>query len=374
MQILSTPQGDFKLARFPFKNKETLRAWDAADEYLLKQVSETTLVATPRVLILNDHFGALTVALAAYQPTVVTDSYLSHQGILQNLSRNDGVLDNPILDSVTPLSGHYDLVLVKVPKTLALLEDQLIRLKPHISSKTVVIGAGMARHIHKSTLALFSRIIGETKTSLAVKKARLIFSQVDTHIPSMVSPYPSSYLLEGTDYTVLNHANVFSRDSLDIGTRVLLKHLPTGVEGEVIDLGCGNGIVGLMLAAQNPMAELRFVDESYMAVASAKANFINAFGRDRQAQFEVTDCLQGVAQASAQLIINNPPFHQQHVVGDHIAWQMFKQSFHVLKPGGELWVIGNRHLQYGAKLKRLFGNSDVVAADRKFTIFKALKK
>ena len=46
----------------------------------------------------------------------------------------------------------------------------------------------------------------------------------------------------------------------------------------------------------------------------------------------------------------------------------------VLVKGGELWVIGNRHLGYHAKLKHLFGNCEVVASNKKFTLLKALKK
>ena len=52
------------------------------------------------------------------------------------------------------------------------------------------------------------------------------------------------------------------------------------------------------------------------------------------------------------LIICNPPFHQQNIVGDQIALSMFKQSFRVLRNGGELWVIGNRHLGYHSRVEK----------------------
>jgi 16S rRNA (guanine1207-N2)-methyltransferase len=43
------------------------------------------------------------------------------------------------------------------------------------------------------------------------------------------------------------------------------------------------------------------------------------------------------------LILCNPPFHQQNTIGSHIAMRMFKQARQVvLRSGGELWVIGNR--------------------------------
>lgn len=107
-----------------------------------------------------------------------------------------------------------------------MLEDQLIRIKPFISSSTTFVAAGMVKSIHTSTLKLFEKYIGPTKTSLARKKARLIFSKVDDQIKATKSPYPKSYTLEGTGYEIVNHANVFSRESLDIGTRFFLQHIP----------------------------------------------------------------------------------------------------------------------------------------------------
>jgi len=81
--------------------------------------------------------------------------------------------------------------------------------------------------------------------------------------------------------------------------------------------------------------------------------------------------LMEVESESADLILCNPPFHQQNTVGDQIAVSLFKQSQRVLRKGGELWVIGNRHLDYHTYLNRLFGAHAVVASNSKFVIVKA---
>ena len=142
----------------------------------------------------------------------------------------------------------------------------------------------------------------------------------------------------------------------------------------IIDLGCGNGLLGLMAAERNPLATLHFVDESFMAVASAKDNFSRAYELNRPATFTVGDGLCDFEASSADLILCNPPFHQQHTVGDQIAVSLFIQSRRVLRKGGELWVIGNRHLNYHSQLQRLFGNHHVIAANAKFIIIKAAVK
>lgn len=375
METLKAPQGEVKLARYPYNKKTLLRAWSAADEYLLNYLYDEEQVTESNILIINDSFGALTIALAKYNNiTVWTDSWLSQEGLKQNLTNNELPADNiKIMNSVDAPEGKYDLVLLKIPKSLALLEDQLARLKPYVTATTKIIATGMAKSIHTSTLKLFEKYIGETKTSLAKKKARLIFSQVDCSL-SIKSPYPKSYVLEKTDFQLTNHANVFSRESLDIGTRFFLQHLPQSERYKrIIDLACGNGVVGLIAAEKNPSAEILFLDESYMAVESARENVKNNLSSIKNAHFNVGDCLTGIEDDSVDLILNNPPFHQDNAVGDEVAWRMFNQSKDVLKKNGELWVIGNRHLAYHIKLKKIFTNCEVVATNKKFVILKTTK-
>jgi 16S rRNA (guanine1207-N2)-methyltransferase len=372
--LLTVAQGEFELNRLPKRPRELLRAWDAADEYLLDTLAEELKPPVDvRILILNDMFGALAVALSSFQPQAVSDSYLSQQATRLNLAANNLPEHSArLMNSLEALEGVFDLVLIKVPKTLALLEDELIRLHPHLTPSTKVIVAGMIKTLPSSIWKMLERLVGPTTTSLTRKKARLIFATPDAELVVPPSPYPVCYRLEGTEYLISNHANVFSRDSLDIGTRFFLQHLPARQDAcDIIDLGCGNGLVGLIAAERNPAATVHFVDESFMAVASARNNFHRAFGQERDATFLVGDGLMDFDSASADIIFCNPPFHQQNTVGDQIAGSMFKQSRRVLQKGGELWVIGNRHLAYHLNLNRLFGAHSVVAANSKFVILKA---
>jgi 23S rRNA (guanine1835-N2)-methyltransferase len=372
---LSVAQGEFELNRLPKRPRELLRAWDAADEYLLDTLAEQLKQPDgARVLILNDSFGALAVALSAFRPHAVSDSYLSQQATRLNLAANDLPEHSvSLLSSLDLLEGVFDLVLIKAPKTLALLEDELIRLHPHLTASTQVIVGGMIKTLPPSVWKLLERLVGPTTTSLARKKARLIFASLDVGLIVPPSPYPVCYRLENTEYLISNHANVFSRDSLDIGTRFFLQHLPSRQGAcDIIDLGCGNGVVGLIAAERSPAATVHFVDESFMAVASAKDNFQRVFGHRREATFQVGNGLMEVEPESADLILCNPPFHQQNTVGDQIAVSLFKQSQRVLRKGGELWVIGNRHLDYHNTLNRLFGSHTVIASNSKFIIVKAV--
>ena len=366
------------LNRYPLAQvNRSLQAWDAADEYIINYLNDNQLLAEDKkILIFNDSFGALTCSLAGFELTTITDSYVAEQGIRNNLNENDIDTDKiSIVSSLTSLPTNVDIILYKLPKNNALLSEQLIKLKNSYAESVVFVAAGKAKEIHSSTLKLFEKYLGNTTTSLAVKKARLIFSKLDSST-SHQNPQPSEWLLPASEILIRNHANVFARDKLDIGACAFIEHLPEiRAQQKVIDLGCGNGVIGLSILAKQSQAYITFVDESYMAVASAKMNVEHNFPESAiHSQFVVGDCLSQQPSNSADTILCNPPFHQQNAVTDHIAWQMFKDSFRVLKKGGELRIVGNRQLGYHIKLKRIFGNSKLVASNKKFVILSAVKK
>ncbi|MGW2368360.1 methyltransferase [Streptomyces sp. NPDC001667] len=384
MNRLMTSWGEYELTRFPEDPRDRLRAWDAADEYLLshlKGVDGEPVDLSGNVVVVGDRWGALAVSLAAHRPVQITDSFLAQEATRANLERNGLARDAVRLRSTrdTP-PERIDVLLIRVPKSLALLEDQLHRLAPHVHAGTVVVGTGRVTEIHTSTLKLFEQLLGPTRTSLAVKKSRLIFCSPDPGLERGTNPWPHSYALPDdvgvmSGRTVVNHAGIFCAERLDIGTRFFLGHLPRRRgPGHIVDLGCGNGVVGTAAALADPAAEVTFVDESFQAVASAEATFRANAGAGASASFRVGDGLSGVPAGSVDLVLNNPPFHTHQATTDVTAWRMFSGARDALRTGGELWVVGNRHLGYHVRLRKLFGNCEVVASDPKFVILRAVKR
>jgi len=366
------------LDRYPVAQvNRSLQAWDAADEYLVNHANEQELTTEPQsILIFNDNFGAIAANFSQHQVYSVSDSFLSEQGLTHNFAQNDLPTEQlTFLNSLAPLPSKVDLILYKIPKNKSLLSEQLIKIRQTFASNVKFIAADKAKDIHSSTLKIFEKYLGTTTTSLAVKKARLVFCQLDNN-STITNPFPTSWSLENTSFTISNHANVFAREKLDIGARYFIQSLPKlKANANVIDLGCGNGVIGLTVLANEPSSQVTFIDESYMAVASAKNNVENNLpSATKQCHFLVNDCLTDVPESSADTILCNPPFHQQNATTDHIAWQMFNDSYRVLKKGGELRIIGNRQLGYHIKLKRIFGNSKLVASNNKFVTLSAIKK
>ena len=374
MPLLETPFAQLDLIRQPEQQNEPLQAFDAADEYLLNHLAGQQPAADTRVLVLNDSFGALAASLAGkVRVTSSGDSFLAFQGLGKNLIRNGQTFDAvPKVPASEIFVGPFDRVLIRVPKTLALLEEQLIRLQGQLAPGAQVIAAAMVKHLPRAAGDLLERYIGPVQASLAVKKARLLIATPQDKAPA-TSPYPTRYRLDDPAIELLNHANVFCREGLDIGTRAFLPHLPKNLgAARVADLGCGNGVLAIACALQNPEAHYTLVDESFMAVQSAAENWRAALG-DRDVIVRAGDGLAEQEPQSLEVVLCNPPFHQQQVVGDFLAWRMFQQARESLVVGGALYIVGNRHLGYHSKLARLFRGVEQVAATPKFVILKARK-
>ncbi|MDW6001662.1 methyltransferase [Vibrio mangrovi] len=375
---LSLNEQTLTLLRYPEQSYENLQAWDAGDEYLIRHVEEMALSPGRHLLILNDHFGALSCWFAReHQVTMMSDSFLAHQGTRRNLERNA----NPPITCLTTMADipvNTELVLFQLPKSNRHLIWQLSQLRASLPETCQVIAVNKAKEIHTSTLQLFEKYLGTTKTSLAWKKHRLIFSRPDTPAPNPTDPEQIWNVdIENESIRLVNLPNVFSGESLDLGARFFLSHIPENPGyRHIIDLGCGNGVLTVKAGQLNPQAALACIDESFMAVESARRNLQYHFGKRENMQCIANNCLDGFASASADLVLCNPPFHQQNAITDHIAWQMFCDAKHVLEKRGELLVIGNRHLGYDGKLTRIFGKSNVktVAANRKFVILQATKQ
>ncbi|MDU7256745.1 MAG: 23S rRNA (guanine(1835)-N(2))-methyltransferase RlmG [Escherichia coli] len=310
------------LQRFPATDDvNPLQAWEAADEYLLQQLDDTEIRGP--VLILNDAFGALSCALAEHKPYSIGDSYISELATRENLRLNG-------------------------------------------------IDESSVKFLDSTALELFEKVLGPTTTTLAWKKARLINCTFNEP-PLADAPQTVSWKLEGTDWTIHNHANVFSRTGLDIGARFFMQHLPENLEGEIVDLGCGNGVIGLTLLDKNPQAKVVFVDESPMAVASSRLNVeTNMPEALDRCEFMINNALSGVEPFRFNAVLCNPPFHQQHALTDNVAWEMFHHARRCLKINGELYIVANRHLDYFHKLKKIFGNCTTIATNNKFVVLKIL--
>ncbi len=387
--LCNTPFGQFALTRIPADRTGTLRAWDGADLLLLDAISASGTDAIRRVLIIGDNFGALSVPLAGPTTWLLSDSIVAEHAIAANLRAASGphplqVVSSAVsaADLAETLGGPVDVVVWNVGKSTDVLV-YLAALLPAISHpETVVFAAGMDKHLPPRTGDVL-RSHGLVTTHPGRKKAHLFELRVPQGAPTFHSSAGDASHLAAVDIpehnlTVSAWPGVFSAERFDLGTRLLADEVAALHEilpdaREVVDLGCGTGILGMLALRALPEATVTFLDESAQAVASARHNVQsnaatlgpNPVDRSRFIRSHVFD---DADLPKIDLVVCNPPFHHANATNDAVAWQMFMQSERVLLNGGELWVVANRHLGYHDKLARIFDATALVVSHPKFVV------
>ncbi|WP_299004470.1 methyltransferase [uncultured Shewanella sp.] len=380
-----------ELYRFPRQQNANLQAWDAADEHLIlslieNDVSSITssykLTSFKHIAIINDAFGGLTCGLSAHASQLAhplciwieSDAKTSVQGIQSNLQNNQLSLDHiHWITSNAMLPNDLDAIFIKLPKNLNYFTEQLQRLSRTLPANTPVFIAAKAKTINAALLNNITNNLGPASASLAYKKTRIITCMSDGNVRSSMPS--NTWTVPEYQLTLNNLSNVFSATKLDIGARCMLENMPKGQFNHIVDLGCGNGVLGLRAAQLFPHAHIHFIDDSNMATTSAKQNWQGNNFPSKQGHFYWSDCLSELPNEIApELILCNPPFHQGEAITDHIAWQMFIEARQRLAKNGILHVVGNRHLAYHVKLKRIFKNCTTVASNGKFVILQAQKR
>jgi 23S rRNA (guanine1835-N2)-methyltransferase len=322
--------------------------------------------------VVNDEFGAVCCALQA--ATLWTDSYLASLSVQNNLRRNSLRSVN-VLWSTDTLSEHLKpdrckLVVMRVPKQLAYFEHQLSQLSLLLPEGTRVLVAGMDKHLSVATASLIENYIGPTERHRGQHKARLFTACKDERRPE---PFSGSgeYYSDKLNQPLVSLANVFAREKMDIGSRFLLDSLATITPVDrLIDLACGNGIIGLTTASRGQCSSLLMCDESAMAIASARINTERcAPGCD--VSYLHGDGLLNYDGKPVNLILCNPPFHLNHRVDEGVGRRLLAQCAKHLVTGGALCLVANRHLNYLPVLKREFSTVEKLAQNNKFVVWQA---
>lgn len=364
-----------RLSRFPDVEAGNLHAFDATDRLLLDTAaglvgSDTT------VAVVGDRYGALTLgALAGLGARHVR----VHQDLFSGriaLGRNAATLGLEAGFSTHGLGPDLldgaNVVLLQLPKSLAGLDEIADAVARFGSPGTVLLAGGRVKHMTMGMNTVLEKYFAEVQPQLARQKSRVLKAAAPK-VASGPVPYPVKEHIQELGIDVCAHGAVFSGTRLDIGTRFLLDFLDSmPAARQVVDLGCGTGILATMYARRHPGSSVRATDQSASAVESARGT-VAANALSEQVAVIHDDAMSTFESASADLILLNPPFHIGTGVHAGAALKLFEAAARVLAPGGELWTVYNSHLQYRPALERLIGSTTEVGRNPKFTVTRSLK-
>lgn len=160
---------------------------------------------------------------------------------------------------------------------------------------------------------------------------------------------------------------VFAWDRVDAGTALLLTHLPS-LKGRGADLGCGAGLIARAVLTLPDVVQLRLVDLDRRAVEAARRNI-----EDARAVFEWADARGLQASGDLDFIAANPPFHDGGTEDRRLGQGFIRAAAGLLRKGGVLWLVANRHLPYERELDEAFARTRLVVEAGGYKVFEAVK-
>ncbi len=185
-------------------------------------------------------------------------------------------------------------------------------------------------------------------------------------------PVPCAFPYRGHGLNFMTDAGVFSKGELDVGSRLLLDALPA-LSGEVLDLGCGWGAIGVAIAKANKNAKVTMVDVNRRALDLCRENCQR---NGVSAEVIESDGMSAVMGRKFDAIITNPPIR----AGKQVIYRMFADAAQSLKEGSRspagsaLYLVIRK--QQGAEscvkyLKTLYGEVEKLDKSGGFWVIRA---
>jgi len=182
---------------------------------------------------------------------------------------------------------------------------------------------------------------------------------------------------EAEGLQLVSHPGVFGHGKLDDGTRLLLGELPGALgegPGDFLDVGCGDGILAAWLAARG--ARVTATDVNGFAVEATRRTLA---ANDLAGEALASDVYSALGERCGgarrfNAIVSNPPFHQERAIDYGPAGRLIREAPDHLKPGGQLLLVANAFLPYPDLLEAAFGGFEILADDRRFRVYRAIRR
>lgn len=191
----------------------------------------------------------------------------------------------------------------------------------------------------------------------------------DPHLASHLRTV--SYTFKDKTFTFHTDSGVFSKKKIDEGSIVFLKTLiPLPLKGNILDLGCGYGVIGIVLSAFFPSSHIDMVDVNERALALCHQNAL-ANGVNSRVAILQSDIYKNV-EGPYDSIVVNPPIR----AGKTIIYEMFRGARQYLIDGGSLFVVirKNQGAESASKyIEEQFGNVALINREKGYYIYQATK-
>ncbi|GAA5094240.1 methyltransferase [Wohlfahrtiimonas larvae] len=272
----------------------------------------------------------------------------------------------------------FDIVYLRVPKAKALLNHWIREAMRILKSKGRLICVGFNDEGIKNTFKKIEKAFGElVEQELLGKGLRIAeFSLINPQIDQ----------IEDRDYTVVksienelslnlsSKAGIYGADKIDQGSLFLCEtvcqHYDHQTFEKVLDMGCGNGLISLLLAKTFVSSEFIATDNNITATTLCEFNFTQ---NNVNGVVILDDCARTIESQKFNLIVSNPPFHQGFETSENLTIRFLAATERLLAKKGEAWFVMNRFLKIESLAKKTSLQMDLMNENSQFKVLRFRK-
>ncbi|WP_161878092.1 class I SAM-dependent methyltransferase [Alkalibacterium sp. MB6] len=173
-------------------------------------------------------------------------------------------------------------------------------------------------------------------------------------------------------FQFMTDSGVFSKGSVDYGSRLLIEtvDLTDFPSGDLLDVGCGYGPMGMALAAKDESRVVDMVDVNLRALELAKQNV--KINRVKNCRIYQSNIYESVEKTDFVGIFSNPPIR----AGKEVVHEILEKACNHLIIGGRLTIVIQK--KQGApsakkKMEAVFGNAERLVQDKGYWILESIK-
>ncbi|XPF92744.1 methyltransferase [Colwellia sp. RE-S-Sl-9] len=262
----------------------------------------------------------------------------------------------------------HDLVIIAFPKSKAELNFTLSMIAHATTPNTKIIIVGENKSGIKSLEKVAEKTLVNCQKFDSARHCLLFAASLATIPPFKLDDWYSYYDVDINKVQIKVAAlpGVFSHKGLDKGTRVLLEHLPTIKSGDMLDFGCGAGVIANFIGKKYPEVKLNLLDVNALALESShKTLKLNNLSGNVFASNSLSE-----VKNKYDVVVSNPPFHQG-VTTNYQATESFLSGIkQYLRNNAHVFIVANSFLKYEPIMQKTIGKTSRLLSEKGFTIYK----
>jgi 16S rRNA (guanine1207-N2)-methyltransferase len=188
----------------------------------------------------------------------------------------------------------------------------------------------------------------------------------DNNLVSEIKPFNIS--INNNSFTFNTDNGVFSKGELDFGTYLLIKNvLKLNVSGDILDLGCGYGAIGIILGKLTD-SNIYMSDVNKRAIHLSK---MNAKKNNVSVNIIESDGYENIDN-KFDYVISNPPIR----VGKKILYKLLLDTKDHLKEDGKLIIVVRKEQGAMSLIKDMgsYYKVEVIDKEKGFFIIKLSRR